>query len=229
MGQTWDDLLFAHWRMPVDAVRAHVPRPLAVETFDGSAWVGITPFRVRGLRLRATLPPPVVSRFLELNARTYVTFGDKPGIWFFSLDASSRLAVQAARRSYKLPYFHARMAARFSDGAVRYASERKTRDARPAAFSGRYEPDGGAFTAAPGSLEFFLTERYCLYAVDGGAVFRADIHHKPWPLQTATAEIERNTMAPPGIDTEGPPLLHYAGRQDVLIWPLEPVRARDGD
>ena len=223
MGQTWDELLFAHWAVPVERVREHVPPPLALDTFDGSAWVGITPFRVTGLRLRGTPPPPLLSRFLELNVRTYVTLEDKPGIWFFSLDASSRLAVEGARRGYRLPYFHARMAASRLNGAIRYASERKTRDARKAVFGGRYAPVGKVSPAAPGSLEHFLAERYCLYAVDRGAVFRADIHHEPWPLQSAEAEIERNTMAPPGIATIGEPLLHFAARQDVVIWPLERV------
>ena len=223
MAQTWERLLFAHWRVPVQSVQAHVPGVLSVDTFDGAAWIGITPFRVSGLRLRGTPPAPVLSSFLELNARTYVTFEDKPGIWFFSLDASSRLAVAGARRSYRLPYFSARMSALRWDDTVRYSSDRTARRARPASFSGRYGPEGEVFNARKGSLEYFLAERYCLYAVDEGTVFRAEIHHNPWPLQPAGAEIERNTMAPPGIETAGEPLLHLAVRQDVLIWPLERV------
>ena len=223
MGQTWDDLLFAHWRVPLEAVRAHVPQALTVETFDGSAWVGITPFRVEGLRLRATPPPPVVSRFLELNARTYVTFGQKPGIWFFSLDASSALAVAAARRFYRLPYFRARMSAGTVGAATTFASRRTHPGARPAAWRASYEADGEVYNAAAGSVDHFLTERYCLYAFHGGRLFRADIHHRPWPLQRASAEISQNSMAPPGIETAGAPLLHLSHRQDVVIWPLQPV------
>lgn len=224
MGQTWEDLLFAHWPVPVEAVRRHVPTVLAVDVFEGSAWVGITPFRVHGLRLRSVPPVPGLSSFLELNARTYVTLDGKQGIWFFSLDASSQLAVSAARRFYKLPYFRARMSASGADGSVRYRSVRAAANARPAAFKGRYGPAADAFNAKPGSLEYFLAERYCLYTVEGGRVFRADIHHKPWPLQQAVAEIDENTMAPPGIPTEGEPLLHFAARQDVVIWRLEPAR-----
>lgn len=227
MGQTWDDLLFAHWAVPVEAVRAHVPDVLPVDTSEGTAWVGVTPFRVNGLRLRATPPPPILSSFLELNARTYVTVGGKPGIWFFSLDASSRLAVGAARRTYRLPYFHARMSAERDGASIRYHSERRSRGERPARFRAVYQPDGRVFQAKPGTLEHFLTERYALYTVDGERVFRADIHHPPWPLQPATAEIRENTMPPPGIATDGEPLLHYAGRQDVLIWPLEPLASED--
>ena len=225
MGQTWERLLFAHWSVPVASVRDHVPRSLAVDTFGGSAWIGITPFRVSGLRLRGAPPMPFVSRFLELNARTYVTVEEKPGIWFFSLDASSRLAVEAARRAYKLPYFLARISASESGAGFAYASERATRGARPAEFSGRYWANGEAFAAAPGSLEHFLTERYCLYAVERDHVFRGEIHHRPWPLRPAEAEIARNTMAPPGIPTNGEPLLHLAERQDVVIWPLASVGA----
>jgi uncharacterized protein len=228
MAQTWDDLLFAHWAVPAAAVREHVPPELPVDTFDGAAWVGVTPFRLTGLRLRAVPPAPFLSTFLELNARTYVTFGGKPGIWFFSLDAASRLAVAAARRAYRLPYFHARMAAVQDGAAIRYASERVSEGARPAEFTGRYAPTGAGFRAAPGSLDYFLTERYCLYAVDAGRVFRAEIHHRPWPLQAAEAELERNTMPPPGIATEGEPLLHYSARQDVVIWPLTPIDAEGG-
>jgi uncharacterized protein len=223
MGQTWRSLLFAHWPVPVEAVRSHVPGDLTVDTHDGTAWIGVTPFRLSGLRARALPPAPVLSSFLELNVRTYVTIEDRPGIWFFSLDASSRLAVEAARRGYRLPYFRARMSADERDGYVRYVSERTSAGARPAAFSSRYGPGGDVFIATPGSLEHFLSERYCLYTVDEGELFRGEIHHEPWPLQVAGADIERNTMAPPAIATEGDPVLHFAARQDVLIWPLEPL------
>jgi uncharacterized protein YqjF (DUF2071 family) len=228
MAQTWDDLLFAHWPVPVAAVAEHVPPRLPVDTFDGSAWVGITPFRLTGLRLRAAPPAPFLSSFLELNARTYVTLGGKPGIWFFSLDAASRLAVAAARRAYRLPYFHARMTAEPEGGALRYTSTRLSERERPAEFAARYAATGDVFQAPSGSLEYFVTERYCLYTVDDGHVFRAEIHHPPWPLQPGAAELERNTMAPPGVRTEGEPLFHYAARQDVLIWPLAGIDGEGG-
>lgn len=227
MAQTWDCLLFAHWRVPVSALREHVPPELPIDTFDGEAWVGVTPFLLGGLRLRSTPPPPRLSSFPELNVRTYVTLGGKPGIWFFSLDAGSRLAVEAARRFYRLPYFHALMeVASGGDGAVRYASERQTRGERDAVLRARYGPEGAAFNAEPGSLEAFLIERYCLYTVDGGAVFRAEIHHPPWPLCRAWAELDVNTMPPPGLLPDEEPVLHYAERQDVLIWPLRTLGDR---
>jgi uncharacterized protein YqjF (DUF2071 family) len=222
MGQSWDDLLFAHWRVPEEEIRKHVPAGLEVETHDGSAWIGITPFRLNGLRARGTLPLPRVSSFLELNVRTYVNAGDgkKPGIWFFSLDASSRLAVEAARRGYKLPYFHARMSATRRGEWVDYECARIEEAGR--VFSGRYRPDGEVFHAEPGSLEWFLAERYCLYTTDGRErVYRAEIHHSLWPLQQAEAEIELASISP--VELPGEPICHFSRRQDVVIWPLEPV------
>jgi uncharacterized protein YqjF (DUF2071 family) len=219
MGQTWEELLFAHWRVPVDAVRPHVPAELEVDVHDGNAWLGVTPFRLTGLRARGLPPLPGASSFLELNVRTYVTAGEKPGIWFFSLDASSRVAVEAARRTYKLPYFHARMSATRSGEWIAYECARIEEAGR--VFSGRYRPSGAVFHAEPGSLEWFLTERYCLYTTDRGRLARAEIHHDLWPLQPAEAEIDLASISP--LELSGDPLVHFSRRQDVVIWPLEPV------
>jgi uncharacterized protein YqjF (DUF2071 family) len=225
MGQTWEDLLFAHWRVDADALRRLLPDAVRLQTHDGAAWLGITPFRVGALRLRGTLPLPRVSSFLELNVRTYVTAGGRPGIWFFSLDASSRLAVEAARRTYKLPYFQARIRAEPDGDWIEFESARVGNGGGPHVFNGRYRPSGEVFNAASGSLEEFLAERYCLYTVDGrGRLYRAEIHHAPWPLQPADASIELNTMAPADLALSGEgPLLHFARAQDVVIWPLRRV------
>ena len=222
-GQTWRDLLFAHWPVPAEVLNAVLPPGLSVDTYDGQAWVGVTPFEVSGMRPRGLPPLPLLSRFAETNVRTYVTVGGRPGIWFLSLDASQRLAVLAARRLYRLPYFHAAMRIRRRDRDVIYRTERTDGDA---ALEITYRPVTPPATAQPGSLEHFLTERYALYVVDETLrVLRADIHHRPWPLQEARAEIGRNTMARPyGLDLTGAdPLLHYAPRQDVVIWPLRPA------
>jgi uncharacterized protein YqjF (DUF2071 family) len=149
-----------------------------------------------------------------------VTAGGKPGILFFSLDAASALAVRAARRYYRLPYFRARMSAERAGASVEYSSRRLGSAPGQFAFEGRYGPRGEVFQARPGSLEYFLAERYCLYTLDEGRLFRGEIHHPPWPLQRAEADLGMNTMAPPGIETSGEPLLHFAGRQDVVIWSL---------
>jgi uncharacterized protein len=219
MAQSWEDLLFAHWRVPASVLRPLVPKPLPVETFDGSAWLGITPFEVSGVRLRGTAPAPWLSRFPEVNVRTYTSCGGKPGIWFFSLDAAWAAVVAAARLTYRLPYHRADMAIVRSDDRIEYRSARRS---RPAALELEYAPAGVAAPPRPGTLEHWLTERYCLYTLDDrGRVLRAEIHHPPWPLQPAGASIRANTMAPGGLALPADePLLHFARRQDVVVWPL---------
>ena len=218
MGQTWDDLLFVHYRVPVERLRPLVPDGLEVQEHSGSGWLGVTPFVVTGLRARGLLPLPFASSFRELNVRTYVTREEKPGIWFFSLDASSRLAVEAARRLYRLPYFEADISLRRRGEQILYDCSRD--DGK--AFSAAYRPNGAVFGAQPGSLEHFLTERYCLYAEHGEALYRADIHHRPWPLQPAETQVDLDTMPPVKV-SEGEPLVHYSARQDVVIWRLDPA------
>lgn len=212
MGQTWKGLLFAHWPIAVEALRPHVPETLEVEQYGGSAWLGITPFRVVSLRLHGLPPVPGLSDFLELNCRTYVRRSDRPGIWFFSLDASSRLAVEAARRTYRLPYRHARI-------DLEAATFTARREGEAAFFSASYDARGQAKSARAGSLEHFLVERYCLYAADGE--LRADIHHPPWQLQQAEVELDQRSISPVPLD--GEPLCHYAHRQDVVIWAPEQI------
>jgi uncharacterized protein len=223
MGQTWYELLFAHWALPPDVVTPLVPRPLELDQRDGRAWLGITPFVVAGLRSRGTPPLPWLSRFPELNVRTYVSYGGRPGIYFFSLDAARVTAVAAARRAYRLPYFHAEMSARRQGRTVRYDSRRTDSSGPPAELRADYGPSGPMLRIEHGSLERWLSERYCLYVVDEhGKALRADIHHPPWPLCPARARLRVNTMAAPlGIELDSDPLLHYSRRQDVVIWPLE--------
>jgi uncharacterized protein len=223
MAQTWEDLLFAHWAVPPERLRPLLPASIPLDVHEGSAWVTVTPFRVSAARLRGAPHVPGITCFPELNVRTYTTIEGKPGIWFMSLDAASALAVMGARRSYRLPYFKARMHTREQGGWIEYRSHRVSGDGEPAELLGRYRPTGLEAPPAPGSLEHWLTERYCLYTLDErGDVLRADIHHPPWPLRTAEAAFARNTMAEPyGLELNGAPaLLHFARRQDVLIWPL---------
>ena len=222
-GQTWCDLLFAHWRVPADQLRRVMPETLPPHLDeDGSAWLGVTPVAVRGLRLRGTPPLPGVSHFPELNVRTYVELDGKPGIYFFSLDAARRAAVFAARRTYRLPYFHARMRAEKVGARVDYESERTDSSGAPARFRGSYAP-AGARTDDP--LARWLAERYCAYTVDERLrPLRVEIHHPPWPLQPAEGELEAQGMADQiGVRLEGEPLLHFSARQDTLLWPLRPV------
>lgn len=209
MGQTWENLLFAHWRVPHDALRPHVPERLELEEHDGSAWIGLTPFRIAGLRLRGVPPLPLLSSFHELNCRTYVRADGRPGIWFFSFDASSRAAVAAARTVYRLPYRHARIEA----GHDWFRAETDA----GGSFHARYRGTGPPEPAGAGTLEHFLVERYCLYAGQGEV--RADVHHAPWPLQSAEAEVEQHDLAP--VELEGEPICHYSRRLDVVIWSPE--------
>jgi uncharacterized protein YqjF (DUF2071 family) len=228
MAQTWRDLLFAHWALSPEKLRPLLPGSLPLDTFDGRAWVGITPFAVSGLRPRGAPPPPIVSSFLELNVRTYTTLDGRPGIYFLSLDAAAAVAVFGARRAFRLPYFRARMQIERRSDGLRYQSERALRDNAAAEFEAAYGPNGPAYRAASGSLDYFLTERYCLYTVDEQEMpLRAEIQHPPWLLQPARATIVRNSMTRPwGLELpEEEPLLHFSRLQNVLIWSLEPATA----
>ncbi len=219
MKQVWHDLLFAHWPLPHSVTRPLVPTQLTLDTFDAQCWVGVAPFHMSGIRGRGLPPLPGLSRFPELNVRTYVTYGGKPGVYFFSLDAANLPAIWAARRFYHLPYFHAAMSVERREGAVLYSSRRSRSSAE---FRARYRCASEVRRTSPGSLEHWLTERYCLYTTHRGQVYRGEIHHQPWPLQDAEAEFETNTVAASaGISLPDiKPVSHFARRLDVLIWPL---------
>ena len=217
MTQTWHDLLFAHWRVPVEALRRIVPSVFPIDTFNGDAWLAVVPFHMTNVGPRFVPSLPWVSAFPELNVRTYVRVDDKPGVYFFSLDASSVAAVAAARSLLRLPYFTADMSVRVGP-SIDYRSRRRSNPGTE--FCATYEPAGSPAAPVTGSLEYFLTERYCLYATDHlNHPYRLEIHHPPWPLQRATAHITVNTMtASLGIEVHGPPLLHFSARQDVVCW-----------
>jgi uncharacterized protein YqjF (DUF2071 family) len=179
-----------------------------------------------GVRMRATPPLPTANAFEELNVRTYVTLDGRPGVWFFSLDAASSLAVLGARAGIYLPYFRASMSITRDGDQIEYLSERWGLAGNPAAFAARYRPIGDVYNAAPATLDHFLTERYCLYSAAGKRMWRADIMHPRWNLQPASATIDRNSMiAAAGIrPLGGAPLLHFSQFQDVRVW--WPVRVR---
>ena len=225
MAQSWRHLLFAHWRVDAEALGRVIPREIPLDLHEGEAWLGVTSFRVEGFRLRNTLPAPIISRFLEVNVRTYVRYGGKPGIYFLSLDADSRLAVAGARRTYRLPYFHARQSLAEEGNRVGFRSTRISSDGPAAELDCAFAPTDQQFQAEPGSLEYWLTERYCLYTLaEGGTVQRADIHHPPWRLQLAAGALNVNTMASSyGLQLSGVPLLHYSALQDVLLWTIWPI------
>ncbi len=224
IAMTWHDLLFMHWPVPVESLRAIVPLPLEVDTFEGQAWIGIVPFRMTGIRHRRLPALPGLSAFQELNVRTYVKAGGRPGVLFFSLDADHLIGATTARYAYQLPYYWADMSFEPNGERIAYRSRRVQRGAPPAELEIQYRPTGDAFRARPLSLEHWLTERYRLYTVDHAQrVCCAEIHHQPWPLQPAEAEICRNTMTLPlNIRLPHPdPLVHFARQLEVVAWRLE--------
>ena len=221
MHMRWLQLLFMHWPVPPAVLRPLLPAGLELDTFENEAWLGIVPFKMTNVRPRCMPPMGGASAFAELNVRTYVTHRGRNGVWFFSLDAASKLAVRMARFAWHLPYFDARMAVDINGHDVSYDSVRTHRDASPASLRMRYRPIGPAYTARAGELDDFLTDRLYLFSANRkGRLCRGDIQHIPWPLQPAEAEIETNHMteqigvALPDI----PPLLHYVERLDVVAW-----------
>lgn len=222
----WQDLAFFHWPVEPELLRHLLPVDLPLDTFEGRAWLGITPFRMTQVRPAWCPALPGVSSFPELNVRTYVIANGVPGIWFFSLDAMQWLAVHTARTLLKLPYYYARATIESGGCGVRWKSERSVGRWPPACFAAIYRPHGKAYYSRPGQLDYWLTERYCLYTADRrGRLIRQAITHQPWPLEEAEAEISQNTMLqadglPP---VYGPPLMHFARQLDVWACLPEPV------
>lgn len=220
--QSWCDLLFAHWPIPAADLRPYVPETLSIQEFDGTSWVGIVPFRMEGVMRRPFPDLPWISAFPELNVRLYVEYEEKPGVWFLSLDATNPLAVWAARRFFYLPYYRAQMSLEKRGNIYKYHSQREGENGIE--FEATYQPASDTYEAKTGSLEHWLTERYCLYAQNSNAdLYRTEVHHLPWPLQKAEVEIMTNNMLSP-FDIQlpdSPPLFHFSSRVDVVIWPPE--------
>jgi uncharacterized protein len=221
MRMRWRDLLFAHWPIDPAAIRAVVPEPLELDLFEGRAYLGIVPFRMEDVGIRGLPAPPVAGAFPELNVRTYVRYRGRSGVWFLSLDAGSRPAVEGARTAFHLPYYEARMSTGRVREVIDYRSVRIDHRGPPARLETRYRPTGPVERASSGSLEAWLTERWRLFAMDGdGQVLRTEIRHAPWPLQPAAARFEAETMAEAhGLTLpDEPPHLRFAARVDVVAW-----------
>lgn len=221
MRMRWVDLLFAHWPVDPDELRALIPPDLTLDTFDGRAYLGIVPFLMEDVGPRFLPAPPIAGAFPELNVRTYVRHGDRDGVWFLSLDAASRVAVEGARAAFNLPYFEADMRVGRVREVIDYRSIRVDRRGPPARLETRYRATGPVELASPGSLEAWLTDRRRLYALDPhGRIMRTEIRHRPWPLQPAAARIPVETMAAAHglILPDEPPHLRYSARLDVVAW-----------
>jgi uncharacterized protein YqjF (DUF2071 family) len=230
MYQSWGTLLFLHWPVPPEMLRPLIPPGLLIDTYEGRAWVALAPFTLWGLRPRFVPPLPGVSRFHELNVRTYVHANGIPGVWFFSLDAARTAPVVGARAFFFLPYYKARMSLRRDGETITYESIRRPGPARApgaprATFRAVWTFGAARPQAVPGSLDFFLVERYCLYAERRGRLYRSRIFHEPWPLRDARLVSLESTMTEAaGFDLPpGAPLLHGAGPVDVEVWPLRRV------
>jgi hypothetical protein len=223
--QRWQTLLFLHWRVPVSMLRPLIPSALEIDTFEGNAFVGLVPFSMVGVRPVWSPSVPGISNFHETNVRTYVHFeGRDPGVWFFSLDAASRLAVWIARTFWELPYHFSRMSLEVDvSREVRYRTERLYPGPVPASGSFRYRPTGASAEARAGSLEHFLAERYILYTQKTPAeLLLGRVHHVPYPLQSAELyEWDETLLSAAGIQRpEEKPLVHFASGVDVEVFPL---------
>lgn len=225
--QRWSNILFAHWPVLAADLRPRVPAPLELDTLEGEAWVGITPFCIRNLRLRGLPPLPLVSTFPEVDVRTYVRLDEKPGVFYFSLDAPNALVAAAAKMFYHMPYVTAEVEANTEGDHFHFRSRRERPDAPPVEFEGTYWPDSEVFRAEAGTREEWLIERWALYTVDReGEIDRVEIHRPPWPLQQAQAELRCESLAAAnGLTLPGPPpMLHLSTGVESLIW--LPKRAR---
>ena len=231
MHQTWGKLLFMHWRMEEKLLRPLIPERLEIDTFDGSAWIAVTPFTMWDIRAFPPYLPPVpgLSSMHELNVRTYVHLDEVPGVWFFSLDANSTIAVTTARMFFHLPYFNAEMSLEEEGDRIVYSSSRTEREAPEAEFNATWEKGETLAYSQPGSLEFFLTERYCLYSARKEKLYRCRIFHEPWPLREATlSEMDSTMIESHGLPSpQGEPLLHFAEELSVDIWPIEECKTQN--
>jgi uncharacterized protein YqjF (DUF2071 family) len=232
MTQRWNDLLFAHWPVPASEIAPLLPEGLEPDVFEGSSWLGVVPFWLDRIKVRGMPAIPGMRNFPDLNVRTYVRDErtHTPGMYFFSLDATNLLAVALAHTFFHLPYHWAEMHLdQRSEREFSFYSRRRLTDT-PVIFKARYRglgPTRKLAEGGSGTLEYFLMERSSLYTRNrSGQAVRANLHHVPWPLEEAEAEIERNDLAKAiGIELpEIEPVLHYSRRLAVYVWPTELVR-----
>ena len=223
MTQMWKDLLFLHYPVDPEILRKLVPDVLTLDTYNYRAWISVVPFQITRLRPPGVPAVPWLSSFPELNVRTYVTYNGKPGVYFFSLDAGNLSAVWGARVFYRLPYWHADMSVEGKGSELIDYKSKRIHGPKPAEFIATYGPTAPVRFAVPGSLNSFLTDRYCLYAWNREKLYRCEVHHLPWPLQEAKAIINVNTMTSvAGIPVdENEVIAQFSRRLKVLLWAPE--------
>ena len=229
MQQDWHELLFLHWRIAPEKVQEKLPPGLTVDTFQGDAYIGLVPFTMRNVRPTWFPALPGLSHFPEINVRTYVHRNGEPGVWFFSLDAANLMAVITARLLFHLPYYFAAMSLdpdKFGESEKQYYSGRYFDDRNLASHIG-YTTTGTVYYAEPGSLDYFLCERYLLYAQKGDRLFSGRVYHSPYPLQDATVEELDDTLVTAagfaGLSDMSPAHIAYASHVSVEVFGLQPI------
>jgi uncharacterized protein YqjF (DUF2071 family) len=221
--QRWTELLFVHWTYPIDVVRPLIPKEIELDPWDGRMYVGLVPFRMHAIR-PWWLPRAMALDFLELNMRTYVHYRGRPAVWFFSLEASSWLAVKAARTGWSLPYFHADMSVSREGSKVAYRSRRKD---STGGFDVGYEIGDALGPSQPGTLAHFLLERYLLLSVRRGIVLEGQVHHTPYPAHAARIDhVEQELLVAAGLPRPetGPAAVHFSPGVDVEVFGPWPVK-----
>lgn len=224
----WVDTLFLHWPVPADALRDLVPRDLRLDTFDGAAWVSIVAFDIARARPRGMPPAVAWRRFPEINVRTYLSDAERSGIWFFSLDADSRLAVVLGRRFVHLPYYRASIRSASERNSLSFRLERTHRGAPAARFEAQASFGGEPRAAAPGTLEHWLVERYSFFTTGPrGRTLRCDVAHHPWPIRDAVVRSGENSLLEAAgiMRPASAPLAHASSGVVTRAWPLIPARS----
>jgi uncharacterized protein len=219
--QEWNNALFLHWRVPVELIKPAIPSGLQVDEISGDTYVSLVAFTMQRIRLRYLPAFPPISDFHEINLRAYVTVDNKPGIYFFSIEASKRLSAMISRMLARLPYQYSPMNVGHIGEMYRYRSENKSKGLHlDTEFEITQEE------VAKSAIDNWLTERYCLYHDEGSRRYRYQIHHHPWKLK----KIMMNTLnmhyraGDLTLHDRSPDLLHYSPGVKVIAWKRELIR-----
>jgi uncharacterized protein YqjF (DUF2071 family) len=219
MKQSWKNVFFIHLPVSAPSLRPHIPSCLDLDVYEGEPWISLVLFTIEGIYLKG-IPFSVVSAFPEINVRTYISYNKRPGVFFLSLDAKHWATYTIAKKWYHLPYYESQISVKQTNQFTSYNSIRKDRKVVPAEFKGTLKSLSETFYSKQNSLEYWLTERYYLYSSNQGKdAFRAKIHHEPWQLQEAKAEINANTLISSMniLPLNEDPIVHFSTGTNVLI------------
>ncbi len=226
MRQRWRNLLFSHWPIPLETLRRHIPSELEIDTYQGRAYLGVIVFMIEGIHLRGLSSLSLTPVFSEVNLRTYVHYQGKPGVFFLSLDVGDWASYTIAKRWYRLPYKKALISFQKEGQSFACQSVRKGTIDPPISFGVKYAPASEVYVPKEGTLDHWLTERYCLFSTNNGSnIYCGEIHHRPWPLQKAKADISKNTLFTPFRmeGSEGKPICHFSKGLDTLFWNIKKI------